>query len=253
MEDLMLIDKMPGGVVKIPPSKSLAHRAVLCAALSRGRSVIHNIDLSQDISATIDCVSRLGAKCELVGRTLMVEGISNTSKGNISLNCGESGSTLRFLLPLSTLFSDRLSFTGQGRLLNRPQKEYFDVLSKKGMMCIQEEGEIAVSGRLQKGIFHMAGHISSQFVSGLLLALPLLEGDSEIVLKTPLQSKGYVDLTIEVMHSFGVFVENENYERFLIKGNQSYKPQEYALEGDYSNAAFFWWRARWGAISSASD
>ena len=216
------------GTVTPPPSKSQAHRLLIAAALAGEGSIIHNLADSQDIQATRRC---------------MVELIAN-SDSLPDLDCGESGSTLRFLIPVALALRGGGVFTGHGRLMERPQKPYFDIFDEKGIRYAQKDGRLTVEGRLSPGVYLLPGDVSSQFVTGLLYALPLLEGDSEIVLTTRLESGGYVDMTIEALRQFGVKVDWKKEKRaFSVPGRQRYTPAEAAVEPDWSQAAF-WLTAR---------
>lgn len=240
MEKVKKISRFPYGEVHLPPSKSIAHRAIICAGLSQGRSVIRHITPSQDISATIGCMRALGMQCEWRESSLVIDGTCLSVEGpKPMLDAAESGSTLRFMIPIAALLPNEISFTGQGRLMRRPQTEYVSALGANGVQISLQNEILSVQGPLKPSLFTLAGNISSQFVTGLLMALPLLSGDSEIVLSSPLQSASYVDLTLDVMRRFGVTVENEGYRRFYISGNQAYLPQDFTVESDYSQAAFF--------------
>lgn len=230
------------GTVQVPPSKSVAHRAIIAAALSKGACRIRNLAMSKDVQATLGAMKRLGSEFCFDEKTgeLVFTGWKQPSRSEeLLLDCCESGSTLRFLIPLSLLDGRRVTLTGQGRLLQRPQKPYADLFSKKGISYIQQKDYIRLSGELKPGLFQIAGNISSQFITGLLFTLPLLDGDSEIQLTTLLESKGYVDLTLQVLQDFGIEIQNDNYRRFIIPGGQTYQPRDYTIEGDYSQAAFF--------------
>ncbi len=210
------------GTVTPPPSKSQAHRAIL-AQLLAGGGTVSNLAASQDIEATRRCAAAL--KTEGDGLPL--------------LDCGESGSTLRFLIPIALALRSGGIFTGRGRLMERPQKPYFDIFDEKGISYEQKDGVLTVRGELKPGEYRLPGNVSSQFVTGLLYALPLLDGDSEIVLTSPLESRGYVDMTLEVLRDFGVTVENQNYERFLVPGDQVFQARDFTIEADWSQAAFW--------------
>lgn len=210
------------GTVTPPPSKSQAHRAIL-AQLLAGGGTVSNLAASQDIEATRRCAAAL--KTEGDGLPL--------------LDCGESGSTLRFLIPIALALRGGGIFTGRGRLMERPQKPYFDIFDEKGISYEQKDGVLTVRGHLEPGEYRLPGNVSSQFVTGLLYALPLLDGDSEIVLTSPLESRGYVDMTLEVLRDFGVTVENQNYERFLVPGDQVFQARDFTIEADWSQAAFW--------------
>jgi len=227
------------GTVSMPPSKSAAHRAIICAALAKGKSEIFPVDFSNDIKATIECMKSVGAEIEFDGKTLTVDGTNTLKKKNVSLDCGESGSTLRFLIPVCAAGGVNAVFSGHGKLPERPIGIYLDCLPKKNVRCRTEGGlPLEISGQLESGIYEIAGNVSSQFITGLLLALPLLEGDSEIILTTALQSSSYIDMTTDIMHEFGVDVERTA-AGWKISGKQSYEPKEFKVEGDWSQAAFF--------------
>lgn len=244
MEDIKVGKAKLKGTVKIPPSKSMAHRAIICAALSSGKSNIYNIDYSDDINATIDGMNALGAKIEKNEDRLVIYGAfrEDAKRDTVRMiDCNESGSTLRFLVPISLLFEGMTKFIGKGNLGKRPLETYFDIFKEQGIRYSNTEGilNLMVKGDFNNGEFYLPGNISSQFITGLLFSLPLLKGDSKIILTTELESKGYIDLTIECMKEFGVIIENNNYKEFLIKGNQKYISRDYKVEGDYSQAAFY--------------
>lgn len=213
------------GRILIPPSKSAAHRAVICSALANGPDVFPDgAFLSKDIAAT----------------RLAMNAIQNRrGVEKIRIHCGESGSTLRFLIPIAAALGIRAEFVGQGRLPERPIGVYLDCLPKHGVLCRTEGGlPLSIEGKLSPGEFVLPGNVSSQFITGLLLALPLLSGDSRLMLSSPLESAGYVALTIAVMRDFGVTVEAiEN--GWQIPGGQAYCPRAYSVEHDWSQAAFF--------------
>lgn len=250
------------GYVKIPPSKSMAHRAIICASLSQGVSRISNIDFSDDIIATIEGMRSLGASIEIENDVLIIDGtdfLKNKSQDNRddkiinensikadsieprTIDCNESGSTLRFLVPISLVSRNYVKFIGRGNLGKRPLKTYYDIFDKQGIEYSFKDGEmdLTIDGALRGDVFQVKGNISSQFISGLLFTLPLLEKDSKIVITTNLESKGYIDLTLDIIDKFGVVIVNNDYKEFIIKGGQSYKPTDYKVEGDYSQAAFF--------------
>ena len=212
------------GAITPPPSKSQAHRLLIAAALADGESRIEHLADSQDIQATRRCMAALKAP----GEDLPV------------LDCGESGSTLRFLIPVALALRGGGRFTGRGRLMERPQKPYFDLFDEKGIAYRQEDGVLTVQGRLTPGTFALPGDVSSQFVTGLLYALPLLEGDSRITLTTPLESRGYVDMTLEALERFGIRAECPDGRTLRIPGGQTYRPCRAAVESDYSQAAFYY-------------
>ena len=227
------------GTVSVPPSKSAAHRAIICAALAQGKSIISPVDLSNDIKATIDCMQRLGADIKFDGEKLTIDGTNTFRNRNVHLDCGESGSTLRFLIPVCAAGGVNAEFIGHGKLPERPIGIYLDCLPEKNVECKTEGGlPLEISGELQSGVYRVKGNISSQFITGLLLALPLLKSNSEIILTTDLQSSSYIDMTTDIMQKFGVYTERTE-TGWKISGNQSYKSRNFSVEGDWSQAAFF--------------
>lgn len=244
MADLKIYPSKLKGEVKIPPSKSMAHRAIICAALSGGLCIIENIDYSDDIIATIDAMNSLGARIvkhkdyiEVIG----AYGSDEKPKETRIIDCNESGSTLRFLVPISLLFKGSSKFIGRGNLGKRPLTTYYNIFDRQGIEYSYEEGNLnlLINGELKAGIFEVEGNVSSQFITGLLFTLPLLKEDSKIIITTEMESKGYIDLTLRAMSDFGVEIINNNYREFIIKGNQKYNARNYRVEGDYSQAAFF--------------
>ena len=234
------------GTVTPPPRKSQAHRALIAAALSGGFSVLKGLARSQDIQATTDCLRAMGTYFEeLDGGAVRVHGLGHSVPQHredwlVQFDCGESGSTLRFLIPVALVVQGGGVFTGRGRLMERPQKPYFDIFDEKGIFYEQKDGALTVRGKLFPGEYLLPGNVSSQFVTGLLCALPLLESGSEIVLTSSLESRGYVDMTLDVLRDFGITVENQSYERFIVPGDQAYIPQNATIEADWSQAAFWY-------------
>ena len=229
------------GTVTPPPSKSIAHRAILAAALTNGTSTIQNVALSQDIEATLRCITALGGAWEREGDTLYVSGVWHREWDTAALphlDCGESGSTLRFLIPLTLTLNNGGVFTGRGRLMERPQQPYFDIFDEKGIFYQQKDGVLTIKGELMPGEFRLPGNVSSQFVTGLLYALPLMEWESRIVLTSPLESRGYVDMTLDVLDRFGVRVEVLE-DGFLVPGDQVFQARDFTIEADWSQAAFW--------------
>ncbi|NTW73143.1 MAG: 3-phosphoshikimate 1-carboxyvinyltransferase [Eubacteriaceae bacterium] len=236
------------GTVNIPPSKSMSHRSIFCAALSQGISNIKNVLLSEDIQATCDAMEALGAKIKYKKvdekreiYNLRIQGTSRLKLKKEKIDCGESGSTIRFIIPLLALLGERATVTGRGRLVSRPLDTYYEIFEEKKIYYTNKYGELPliINGTLQPGTYHMKGDVSSQFITGLLFALPLLKGDSKLIITTELESKPYVDMTIEMLLRFGIEVENHEYSEFTIKGNQEYVASDYSVEGDYSQAAFW--------------
>ena len=225
------------GPVTPPPSKSQAHRLIIAAALAGGESVLQNVAQSQDILATIRCMEALGACFAWNGSTLTVHGLSmNRSFDQLPhLDCGESGSTLRFLIPIALAVAGGGVFTGQGRLMERPQKPYFDLFDAKGISYTLEDGVLTVQGHLPAGDYPLPGNVSSQFVTGLLYALPLVEGTSTITLTSPLESEDYVAMTRKALHQAGITLDG-----YTVQGRQHYSPIQGSVEADWSQAGFFY-------------
>ncbi len=204
------------GKMLMPPSKSYSHRALICAALGGGRAV--NVGDSDDCRATESCLEAL--------------------KIGAPMDANESGSTLRFMVPLALALNGRVEIKGSPRLMERPLTDYFKIFGEQGISYALNDATLTAEGRLKSGDYTLSGDVSSQFLTGLLFALPLLSGDSRITLTTPLQSEGYVNMTLAVLREFGVSAE-KTADGYFIKGNQSYKPAVYTVEGDFSQAGFF--------------
>jgi 3-phosphoshikimate 1-carboxyvinyltransferase len=236
---------MPGrlaGTVEAPPSKSLAHRALFCAWLAGDVGLVKNVDASssRDVAATIDCLASLGRfRAGSLRERRFLVGVPEPTV----LDCGESGSTLRFLVPLVGALGRSAVFVGQGRLPERPIGEYLSILAGRGVMLSPPPKgglPLGICGRLLPGDFRIPGGVSSQYVTGMLLTLPLLPGDSTVRIDGALESAPYVELTIQVLEAFGVRIERDaSGLEFRIPGNQRYKPVDYLVEGDYSQAAFW--------------
>ena len=200
------------GTVFAPPSKSDAHRAIICAALSGGVCTI--------------------APIALENKTLTIDGTGVFSNKAATLDCGESGSTLRFMIPVAAAGGVEATFLGRGRLPERPIGVYTEALPGKGVTVDTEGGlPLKISGQLKSGVYRVPGSVSSQFITGLLFALPLLKGDSDIILTSPIQSAGYINMTIRTMAKFD--------NGWHIRGRQHYVPSDYTTDGDWSQAAFF--------------
>jgi len=228
------------GTVSIPSSKSITHRAIICAALAGGISNLSGIDYSKDIDATLQIMEAFGAHIKKGDSNVVLSGIVSASHTSIA-DCCESGSTLRFLIPVAAALGIRTEFRGQGRLPQRPITPFIRELSQKGVTFHYDNTmPFLMEGKLQSGAFRLEGDISSQFITGLLFALPLLDGDSEIIMTSPLQSKPYVDLTIDCMQKFGVSVEETPEGNYKVRGNQTYQAANMQMEGDFSQAAFFY-------------
>ena len=230
------------GELSPPPSKSVLHRYIIGSSLAKGISKIENISFSEDIIATIEAMKKLGAKIEQKENYLLIDG-SDTFKNlneTIEIDCNESGSTLRFLFPLSIVEENKVLFKGRGKLFKRPMTPYFENFEKyKIKHSYIDENEILLEGKLKAGIYEIDGNISSQFITGLLFSLPLLEGESKIIINGKLESSNYIDISLDCLSKFGIKIINNSYQEFIIEGNQSYRAGNYRTEADYSQAAFF--------------
>ena len=239
------------GAVTPPPSKSQAHRLLIAAALARGESVIENVAFSQDIEATLRCLEELGAGFERDGSTVTVRGMGANVMSPLRrmayphLDCGESGSTLRFLIPIALAVRGGGIFHGSGRLMERPLKPYFDLFDEKGIFYEQKDGVLTVSGLLEPGEYRLPGNVSSQFFTGLLFALPLLGGPSALIPTTMLESEGYIQMTLQAMARFGVMMPAALSlpPQYHPGGNQTYTAANARVEGDWSQAGF-WYAAK---------
>lgn len=243
------------GEIVIPPSKSYSHRAIISAALAKGKkkSKINNLKFSVDIETTVKIMENWGAK--ITKKESSLEIIGNDGKivpKNNYIQCNESGSTIRFLIPVALTSENELIFDGKGKLIDRPLDSYYKIFDEQEIKYETSEGKLPlkVNGKLKAGNYEIDGNVSSQFITGLLYALPLLDGDSTIVINKNLESKGYVDLTLEILKLSGIKIKNNDYKSFEIKGNQEYKSFDYTVEGDYSQVAF-WIVA--GIISANKD
>ena len=227
-----------GGAIAAPPSKSMAHRAVLCAALAKGTSHIRNLEFSKDIAATLAAAGQLCARVTTGENDAVVEGLGQFRPVSAPVDCCESGSTLRFLIPLASLTGQEITFVGRGRLMERPQSVYEELYRAKGLRFEQTPSGLTVEGLLSSGDYTLAGNVSSQFISGLLFALPLLAGTSTLRLLPPVESRSYIDMTRAVQAAFGVESRWLDETTLEIPGGQEYHPCDYTVEGDYSQAAF---------------
>ena len=210
------------GFVKAPPSKSMAHRLLICAGLSEKECVVHGISESEDVLATLDCLTTIGVKWQRKEDTITVQGVDITKISAESiLNCRESG------------------LSGSERLMESPMGIYENLCKEKGMIFSKDKTTLMVKGPLKPGNFKMAGNVSSQFISGLLFVLPLLSKDSTLTITPPIESRSYIDMTMAALAQFGVETVWQDENTIYIKGNQKYSADEAYVEGDYSNAAFF--------------
>ena len=227
------------GTVAAPPSKSIAHRLLICAALATGESRIHGVDQSQDILATADCLAALGAGLFWEDNTVRIRGCDPRKSVSATLCCRESGSTLRFMIPLCLLSGKPMRLEGSEMLLSRPLSVYEDLCRDHGFLLQRRNGGLQVEGCLTAGEYTVSGSVSSQFISGLLFALPLLSGNSRIRLLPPVESRSYLNLTVQALHDAGVTVSWTDDFTLDIAGNAVFRVQNTVVEGDYSNAAFF--------------
>ncbi len=234
-----LYPSVPSGCAAAPPSKSIAHRLLLCAGLAQGESVIRNVALSQDIMATADCLQALGADLRIEGEDVTVRGTDPTLAREAIYPCRESGSTLRFFLPLCLLSESEKRLEGSPGLFSRPLTVYEKILAEQKLLCERGGSFLKVRGKLRPGTFAVEGGISSQFISGLLFALPLLESDSRIEIIPPVESRSYIEMTRDALRRFGIRTDWEEKNTLCIPGGQHYRARGETVEGDWSNAAFF--------------
>ena len=227
------------GTVAAPRSKSQAHRLLICAALADGESNVRGVDRSEDILATADCLAALGASLTWEGDDVRIRGCDPRKSGPAVLRCRESGSTLRFMIPLCLLSGNPMRLEGSETLLSRPLSVYDDLCREQGLALRRENAGLLAEGCLAPGEYTVPGGISSQFITGLLFALPLLPADSRIQLIPPVESRSYLSLTLQALHDAGVDVSWADENTLFIPGGAAYRPLDTEVEGDYSNAAFF--------------
>jgi 3-phosphoshikimate 1-carboxyvinyltransferase len=237
--DVKIIPSALRGEVAAVPSKSDAHRLFICGALADEAVKIEVGSISADIEATIDCIRAMGAEVTAENGVYTVIPIWRNSVKNPRLFCAESGSTLRFLLPVAAALFERSEFDGTGRLPKRPLSPLKEAMEINNGVFSSDKLPLSINGRLKSGRYTLAGNVSSQFISGLLFALPMLAGDSEIVITTPLESESYINMTVDALERFGVTAE-KTAKGFYIKGGQRYtSPGVCRVEGDWSNSAFW--------------
>ena len=250
MKSLVIYPNSLKGEIVIPSSKSIGHREIICSGLASGKSIIDNISISKDIEATIEGLKNFGAKINEIPSKFQercafsIEGTDGKiNLKNKIIDCKESGSTLRFLIPLGILSNEKIIFKGHGKLIERPLDPYFEIFNEKRIAYKTFNDKInlplEICGNLKSGTYSLVGNISSQFISGLLFALPLCSGNSIIEITTKLESESYINLTLDVLKKYGIEIINENHKRYIIKGNQKYKNVETSVEGDYSQGAFW--------------
>ncbi|RME79876.1 MAG: 3-phosphoshikimate 1-carboxyvinyltransferase [Methanobacteriota archaeon] len=233
------------GTIVAPPSKSYTHRAVICASLASGTTTIREPLFSDDIEATLDASRAIGANIvKANSKEIVIEGVGGKPAiREEKVNCRESGSTARFFLPIMALADGEIVVTGKPGLRRRPISEVLRAMEGHGIAYsyLGEEGKLPVKigGKLRGGEISIRGDVSSQYITALMFALPLVEEDSVLRITTELQSRDYIDITMDVLSKFGIVIENRDYKEFIIKGGQQYKAIDYRVEGDYSSAAFF--------------
>ena len=242
--DILVSPSILNGSVQVPCSKSLAHRALICASLAEGTSHLSRLTFSRDIEATLKCMETLGAtilrdpeypdRLEVTGSTAFVQ-----SQKPLELYADESGSTLRFLIPVAAASSAPVTFLGEPSLLTRPMGIYADLFLNQNLPFEQSPEGIRFHGPLQPGLFTLPGNVSSQFISGLLFAAPLLKSGVSIAVLPPYQSRSYTGLTVSIMKTFGISIEEPTENGYILPAGQSYQPADCAVEGDFSQAAFF--------------
>lgn len=221
-----------------PPSKSYAHRILICAGLSHTESTISGIAESQDMLATENCLKALGANISKENNIFKITPAKSRLLNNEAFNCNESGSTLRFFIPIALAFGGKMSFCGTERLIERGIDVYEELFSEKDISITKNKKEITFSGKLKSGSYTIPGNISSQYISGLLMALPLLGEESRITVIPPIESSPYIDITLDVMKSFGIDIIKGENNTFIIPKNQVYIGHNAQAEGDWSNSAF---------------
>lgn len=237
-----------GGEICSIPSKSYAHRILICSALSNAPTdIVMDTNFSKDIEATAKCLESIGCKVLKKDDNCITVFPAKTLSTSPTLDCFESGSTLRFLLPVAVALGNNSTFIGSGRLPSRPISELLNQLENHNVSFSKSSLPLTVKGKMSGGVFSLSGDVSSQFITGLLLALPLIKEGGEIKLTSPLESKGYVDITVEVMKSFGVNVKKTPTGYIVPPDSKYISPQKIAVQGDWSNAAF--WLCS-GAISN---
>lgn len=252
---LQISQSQASGTVTVPPSKSMAHRQLIAAALCSEPRMVENLEWSDDILATLNCLQALGAKVEREeGSVTVNEGLyrRSMSRGRVligcldpfaggepvTLPCGGSGSTLRFLLPLALLSGRNVTFTGTPRLLKRPLEPYERVCAKQRLFYDRQTDRLTVRGPLRPDDFEIQGDLSSQFVTGMFYALPFLDQPSRVSILPPVESRPYIDMTLAVLRNFGIRIVGVGNERFHIPAKQKYRPHPVRVEGDWSNAAY---------------
>ncbi len=225
------------GEIKAPPSKSMTQRAIAASVLADGQSLLLNPSYCDDSLAAMSIAVSLGARVEPQSDKMKITGSGELKEKK--LNCGESGLAIRLFSPIAALFEEEITMTGAGSLKKRPMNMIGDALNQLGVKCSALDGflPLTIRGPLKAGFCEIDGSVSSQLLSGLLMALPLADGES-IIKVNNLKSKPYIDMTLGVLRAFGIMVTNENYELFTVPGKQKYLPVTYEIESDWSGGAF---------------
>ena len=236
--NIRIFPSVAKGSVSAPPSKSMAHRLLICAALAKGESRIAGVSMCEDVSATLDCLSALGAEYKIHNDTVIMKGIDFTKSVGTRLPCRESGSTMRFMLPLCLLSGEKYTLVGAPSLLRRPMTPYQALCNECDLYFQQNEHEIVVKGPLTTGEYTLPGDVSSQFISGMLFALTQVSGESVLHILPPFESRSYVFLTLQALALFGADIKWTDENTLHIVGGKSLSAQALTVEGDYSNAAF---------------
>ncbi len=235
--NITILPSKANGEIKAQPSKSMAHRLIVAAILAKGKSVIKNVVMSEDIGATLSAAAAFGAKYEISGDKITVISDGFSPEKNAVVDCNESGSTLRFLIPVALTADFPIVFTGKPRLMERPLSEYENICKKERLLFERGDGKITVCGKLTAGYFEIRGDVSSQYITGLLFALPLLGGDSVLKILPPVESRSYIDLTFETLDLAKIKYEKDGNSVRIFR-NRQYSPITQTVEGDFSNAAF---------------
>ncbi|MCR5735412.1 MAG: 3-phosphoshikimate 1-carboxyvinyltransferase [Lachnospiraceae bacterium] len=228
------------GSITAPPSKSYAHRMLICGALSDGTSTIKGISESEDMNATLDCIKALGAETVREGDKVHIGVIKRTDDNTPFFSCRESGSTLRFMIPVALAFYDHAVFEGSKRLIERGIGVYEEVFAHKGITVNKSTESIEINGRLVPGEYRVRGDVSSQYITGLMMALPLLDADSVIHITGHAESRPYIHITMDVLRLFGIDIEEINENEYHIRGRKRFADTSVRAEGDWSNAAFLY-------------
>lgn len=244
--NLVLTPKKLSGTLVVPSSKSAGHRELICAALADGKSLVKNMTSSEDLDATCRVLREFGAQIETKRQvdnrlTIIVTGGLKPQAEKLTAYCGESGSTVRFLIPVGLLTGKEITYIGRGRLPDRPLDPFLNIFDNKKIAYTKGKDSLplTVKGRLKGGIYELPGNVSSQFFTGLLMALPLLPDDSVLQSTTVVESESYINITLDCLRRHGIYVEKERDGLYLIRGRQAYRTGEYPVEGDFSQAAFW--------------